>query len=191
MSSMLCLYGKCCKTLKSKCVCCEWAHTHTHTQRLQHSTHLFRQNCGHLLRVLRNSERPRKNSLNLLQEVKSDVKDSRSLPFVTKHSGTWKKTSQPLTLPGGKRGDFVKLLLPRPRQSNDGLSKICFLDLPLLHPVERVASCIIFHQHLVAFTGSALLWLFTSRNQTLLLESQLLAGHKGLKMKIISFVSAV
>ncbi|CAG04293.1 unnamed protein product, partial [Tetraodon nigroviridis] len=55
----------------------------------------------HVLTQLRNSKRPRKNSLNLLQEVKSDVKDSRSLPFVTKHSGTWKKTSQPLTLLGG------------------------------------------------------------------------------------------
>lgn len=40
-------------------------------------------------------------TLTLLQEVKSDVKASRSLPFVTKHPGTWKKTSQLLTLPGG------------------------------------------------------------------------------------------
>lgn len=96
---------------------------------------------------------PRKNSLTLLQEVKSVVKDSRSLPFVTKHPGTWKKTRG--------RG-FVKLLLLRPRQSNDGLSKFGFLDLPSRRLVERAGSCIIFHQHLVAFTGSALLWLFTS-----------------------------
>lgn len=95
---------------------------------------------------------PRKNSLTLLQEVMSVVKDSRSLPFVTKHPGTWKKTS----------GGFVKLLLLRPRQSNDGLSKFGFLDLPLRCLVERAGSCIILHQHLVAFTGSALLWLFTS-----------------------------
>lgn len=143
--------------------------THTHT--LQHCTHLFKKICGHLLPVLRNSKQPRKNSLTFLQEVKSDVKDSRSLPFVTKHSGTWKKTSQLLTLPGGKSGDFVKLLLPRPRQSNVGLSKFCFLDLPSLRPMERVASCIIFHQHLVAFTASALLWLFTSWNQLYFLKA--------------------
>lgn len=102
----------------------------------------------------------------LLQEVKSDVKDSSSLPFVTKHPGTWKKTSQLLTLlgegGGGRGGDFVKLLLLRPRQSNDGLSKFGFLDLPSRCLVERAGSCIIFHQHLVAFTGSALLWCFTS-----------------------------
>lgn len=104
-------------------------------------------------------------TLTLLQEVKSDVKDSRSLPFVTKHPGTWKKTSQLLTLPGGgggRGGDFVKLLLLRARRSNDGLSKFGFLDLPSRRLVERAGSCIIFHQHLVAFTGSALLWLFTS-----------------------------
>lgn len=85
----------------------------------------------------------------------------KTLPFVTKHPGTWKQTSQPLTLPG-VGGDFVKLLLLRPRQSNDGLSKFGFLDLPSRRLVERAGSRIMFHQHLGAFTGSALLWLLTS-----------------------------
>ena len=107
-------------------------HTHIHTGRLLHCPHLFRKICGHLLPVLRNFKQQCKNSLTLLQEVKSDLKDSRSLPFFTKHPCTWTKTSQLLTLPGRKRGDFVKILLPKPRQSNDRLSKFCFLDLPSL-----------------------------------------------------------
>lgn len=120
--------------------------------------------------MLRNSEQPRKNSLTLLQEVTSDVKDSRSLPFVTKHSGTWKKASQLLTLLEGRGGGGVgvgvkgKTLLNYsyldPDRAMMDTAKNCFLDW--LRPVEHAGSCIIFHQHLVAFTGSALLWVFTS-----------------------------
>lgn len=101
-------------------------------------------------------------TLTLLQEVKSDVKDSRALPFVTKHPGTWKKTSQLLTLLGWMGGGTLLNCYYLDPDSNDGLSKFGFLDLPSRRLVERAGSLIIFHQHLVAFTGSALLWLFTS-----------------------------
>lgn len=40
------------------------------------------------------------------------------------------------------------------------ISWICPLSVSLCL-MELVGSCIIFHQHLVAFTGSALLWGYT------------------------------
>lgn len=147
--------------------------------------------CIRLLLVLRNFQTSLLgSSLTLLQEVESDVKDSRSLPFVTKHPGTWKKNESTVNPPrggwvgGGKRGDFVKLLLPRRRQSNDGLSKFRFLDLPP-SLLPSLGACTVLY-NISPTSGSfyrlcPFMVLHQLKPKLSLLESQLLAGRERLQ----------
>lgn len=90
-------------------------------------------------------------------------------------SNIWTKTCRLLAeqLPGDRwsysaNGHFVKLILhrnpDRPERAMKRLSSfiswICLLSVSRFL-LEHVESCIIFHQHLVAFTGSVLLWCYT------------------------------